>query len=203
MRANTDLYRYLVDPAVKGRLLKLKFRTTLQEGLGGVGLILLACSVLGIVYGAYGVCPSRHDYEPHDPDPAIVRDSTCALVFSVILLAGRLCSRNCYLLDPGRGCLIWRNQFLWFRRGFPATAPLQLCPSPARLSQTCFPTLRTLRLPRQRKPVPPGPAASTSGVGAPHREGTANLFDLSRGGVPERALVQLEQRNGLPTARSL
>jgi hypothetical protein len=113
---NTDLYCYLADPAVKKRLVKLKFRTTLQEGLALLAIILLACSVLGIVYGTYGVYPSRHSRQIHDPDPAIVRYSTCALVVSLILLAGRFCSRNCYLLDPGRGYLIWHDQFLWFRR---------------------------------------------------------------------------------------
>ena len=46
----------------------------------------------------------------------MVRYCTCALVVSLILLAARLCSRHCYLLDPGRGCLIWHSQFLWFRR---------------------------------------------------------------------------------------
>src|SRR5512135_191706 len=104
MGPNTDLYRYLANPAVKKDLVKLKFRTTVQEGLAAVGLIMLACSFLGIVYGAYGVYPSRHHHEPHDPDPAIVLNSTCALVVSLILLAARFCSRNCYLLDPGRGC---------------------------------------------------------------------------------------------------
>ena len=49
-------------------------------------------------------------------NPAIVLYSTSALVVSLILLAARFCSRNCYLLDPGRGCLIWHDHFLWFRR---------------------------------------------------------------------------------------
>jgi hypothetical protein len=113
---NTDLYRYLANPDVKKGLVRLKFRAPFHERLATVALILLACSVLGIVYGAYGVYPSRHYQEPHDPNPAIVVCSTCALVVSLILLAGRFCSRTCYLLDPGRGCLIWHHRFLWFRR---------------------------------------------------------------------------------------
>jgi hypothetical protein len=122
MEPDTDLYRYLGDPAIKGRLVKLKFWTRLEDGLAKVGLVLLAGSVLGIVFGTSGLYPNRHTSSPfHDhqignPDPAMVRFCTCALVVSVILLAARLCSRHCYLLDPGRGCLIWHSKFLWFRR---------------------------------------------------------------------------------------
>ncbi|MCX6924366.1 MAG: hypothetical protein NT154_14300 [Verrucomicrobia bacterium] len=116
MGPNTDACGYLADPAVKQRLVKLKFRTPLQDGLAFVAFLLLACSILGIVYGAYGVFPARHYHEIHDPDPVIVRYSTGALVVSLILLAWRFCSRNCYLLDPSRGGLIWQDQFLWFRR---------------------------------------------------------------------------------------
>jgi len=121
MGPNTDPYRYLADPAVKGRLVKLKFWTRLEDGLAKVGLILLAGSVLGIVFGTLGFYPNRHGFSPfhrHDftPDPVMVRYCACALVVSLILLAARLCSRHCYLLDPGRGCLIWQSQFLWFRR---------------------------------------------------------------------------------------
>ena len=114
----TDLYRYLADPAAKERLVKLKFRTRLQEGLAFVAVILLACSILGIVCGTYGLYPSRRSLFPpnYDPDPGLVRYSTGALVISLILLAARFCSWNCYLFNPARGCLIWQCQFLWFRR---------------------------------------------------------------------------------------
>ena len=121
MEPNPDLSRYLADPAVKERLVKLRFWTSLEDGLSKVGLMLLAGSVLGIVFGTLGFYPNRHGFSPfhrHDftPDPVMVRYCTCALVVSLILLAARLCSRHCYLLDPGRGCLIWHSQFLWFRR---------------------------------------------------------------------------------------
>ena len=54
MGPNTDLYRYLADPAVKERLVKLKFWTRLEDGLAKVALMLLAGSVLGIVFGTLG-----------------------------------------------------------------------------------------------------------------------------------------------------
>jgi hypothetical protein len=122
MEPNTDLYRYLADPAVKERLVKLKFWTRLEDGLAKVAIILLAGSVLGIVFGTLGLYPNRHSLSPfHDhqignPDPAKVQHCTIALAVSLILLAVRFCSRHCYLLDPSRGYLIWHSQFLWFRR---------------------------------------------------------------------------------------
>ena len=101
-------------------LVKLKFWTKVEDGLAKVAVILLAGSVLGIVFGTTGLYPHRDRLYPHrhnyNPDPAMVQFCTCALVLSLILLAARLCSRHCYLLDPGRGCLIWQSQFLWFRR---------------------------------------------------------------------------------------
>jgi hypothetical protein len=121
MEPNTDLYRYLADPAVKERLVKLKFWTRLEDGLAKVAIMLLAGSVLGIVFGTLGFYPNRHGSSPFhrqysNPDPVMVRYCTCTLVVSLILLAVRLCSRHCYLFDPGRGCLIWHSQLLWFRR---------------------------------------------------------------------------------------
>src|SRR5512137_764758 len=99
MEPNPDLCRYLADPAVKERLVKLKFWTRLEDGLAKVAVILLAGSVLGIVSGTTGFYPHRDSLYPHhhnyDPDTVMVRYCTCALVVSLILLAARLCSRHC------------------------------------------------------------------------------------------------------------
>ena len=121
MEPNTDLCRCQADPAVKKRLVKLKFRTRLEEGLkleeglNTAGSILLVFSVVGILCGAFGFQNPRTQ-RIHDPDPAVVRYATGALLVSLILLAARFCFRNCYLVDPRRGCLIWHYQFLWLRR---------------------------------------------------------------------------------------
>ncbi len=104
----------LDDPFVRQRCVKLKRRSALQSALRVTTFVMFFAAIFLLLQGHFGGRSRSGRYHP--PNPALIPYGNAAVAIGLVALAGLLCCRNYYLLDPSQHQLYHCFRFLWWGR---------------------------------------------------------------------------------------
>jgi hypothetical protein len=104
----------LDDPFVRQRCVKLKRQNAFQAALQATMILMFVAAIFLLLHGHFGGRSRSGRYHP--PTPALIPYGNAAVVIALVALAGLICSRNYYLLDPSQHRLYHCFRFLWWGR---------------------------------------------------------------------------------------